>query len=68
VKIYQGFPRRLHYIVPPWVEPGAVFHIRIALDREKQQRALIDSAVGKSILDSAKFYEAKQHATSRFSS
>jgi putative transposase len=60
VKIYQGFPRRLHYIVPPWVEPGAVFHIRIALDREKQQRALIDSAVGKSILDSAKFYEAKQ--------
>jgi hypothetical protein len=37
MKIYRGFPQRLHHKVPHWVEPGAVFHIRIALDREKEQ-------------------------------
>jgi putative transposase len=46
--------------VPYWVEPGALFHIRIALDREKQQRTLIDPALGQAVLDSAKFYEARQ--------
>ena len=57
--IYRGFPERLHHRVPHWVEPGAVFHIRIRLEREKEQRALTDPALAKAILDSAKFYEAR---------
>jgi hypothetical protein len=58
--IYHGFPRRLHHTVPPWVEPGALFHIRIALDREVEQRALTDPTLGQAVLDSARFYETKQ--------
>jgi putative transposase len=57
--IYRGFPQRLHHRVPHWVEPGALFHIRIRLEREKEQKALTDPALGQTILDSAKFYEAK---------
>ena len=60
MKIYQGFPERLHHTVPHWVEPGALFHVRIALDREKEQRALTDRSLAQGILDSAKFYEARQ--------
>jgi len=59
MKIYRRFPRRLHHRVPHWVEPGALFHIRIGLDREKEQKALTEPALARSILDSAKFYEAK---------
>jgi len=69
MKIYRGFPQRLHHTVPHWVEAGALFHIRIALDREKEQRPLTDPALaqvhhGESVLwrtifDSAKFYEAR---------
>ena len=57
--IYHGFPRRLHHTVPPWVEPGALFHIRIALDREVEQRALTDPTLVQAVLDSARFYETK---------
>jgi putative transposase len=60
MKIFRGFPQRLHHTVPHWVEPGALFHIRIALDREKEQGALTDPALAQAILDSAKFYEAKK--------
>ena len=56
----RRFPRRLHHAVPHWVQPGALFHIRIRLDREKEQKPLIDPALARRILDSAKFYEAKQ--------
>jgi REP-associated tyrosine transposase len=59
MKIYRGFPERLHHGVPHWVEPGALFHIGIRLDREKQQKALIDPPLGQAILDSARLYEAK---------
>ena len=59
MKIFRGFPRRLRHRVPHWVEPGALFHIRIALDREKEQKALIDPPLAQGILDSAKFYEAR---------
>ena len=45
--------------MPHWVESGAPFHIRIALDREKEQKALIDPALAQAIFDSAKFYEAR---------
>jgi REP element-mobilizing transposase RayT len=60
VKIYRGFPERLHHRVPYWVEPGALFHVRIALEREKEQRALTNPPLAQEILDSAKFYEASQ--------
>ena len=59
MKIYQSFPERLHHRVPYWVEPGSLFHVRIALDRKKEQRVLMDPLLGPGILDSAKFYEAK---------
>jgi putative transposase len=59
MKIYRGFPQRLHHRAPPWIQPGALFHIRIAVDREKEQRALTELALGRAVLDSAKFYEAK---------
>jgi len=36
-----------------------LFHIRIRLEREKEQRTLTHPALGQAILDSAKFYEAK---------
>src|SRR2546428_10607595 len=35
--LYRGFPSKLHHEVPQWVETGALFHIRIAVDREKEQ-------------------------------
>ena len=58
MKIYRGFAERLHHKVPHWVEPGALFHIRIRLEHEKEQKALTDPAVAQAILDSAKFYQA----------
>jgi putative transposase len=60
VKPHSGFPRRLHHAVPHWVEPGALFHIRIALDREKEQRVLVDPSLGHALLDSARFYQQRQ--------
>ena len=57
--IYRGFPERLHHKVPHWVEPGALFHIRVAMDRPKAQKPLTDPLLAQAILDSAKFYEAK---------
>ncbi len=70
MKIYRGFPQRLHHRMPRWVEPGALFDIRIALDGEKEQKALTDPALaqvrhGESVLrrtifDSAKFYEVRK--------
>ena len=59
MKIYRGFAARLHHGVPYWVEPGALFHVRIALDREKEQEALTKPPLAQEILDSAKFYEAR---------
>jgi REP-associated tyrosine transposase len=56
MKIYRGFRERLHHSVPHWVEPGTLFHIRIRLDREKQQRPLVDPSLAQALLNSAKFY------------
>jgi putative transposase len=57
---FRGFPRRLHHEIPNWVEPGALFHVRIALDRPVQQRSLTDPQLAPAILESARFYEARQ--------
>ena len=52
MKIYRGFPARLYHRVPHRVEPGALFHIRIALNRQKEQKALlIDPPLAQGILD-----------------
>ena len=60
MKNYLGFPKRLHHEVPHWVEEGALFHIRIALDRPVQQRWLTDQQLAPLILESARFYESNQ--------
>ena len=57
--IYRGIPERLHHSVPHWVEIGALFHIRIGLDRDKPQTPLTDPLLAQAILDSANFYQAK---------
>ena len=58
--LYRGFPSKLHHEVPSWVEDGALFHIRIALDRTSQQNALTEPTLAQSILDSVKFYHEKE--------
>jgi putative transposase len=58
--LYRGFPSKLHHTVPDWVEPGAIFHIRLALDRTKQQATLITSTIGESLMESARFYDRNQ--------
>jgi REP element-mobilizing transposase RayT len=58
--LYRGFPSKLHHEIPSWVETGALFHIRIALDRNREQRPLTTSSLAESLLDSVRFYEAEQ--------
>jgi hypothetical protein len=57
--LYRGFPSKLHHEVPHWVEIGALFHIRIAIDREEDQRPLTTTPLAQALLDSARFYETK---------
>jgi putative transposase len=59
MKIHRGFRERLHHSVPHWVEPGALFHIRIRINRDKEQKPLTYPKLANAILDSARFYEAK---------
>jgi putative transposase len=58
--LHRGFPSKLHHEVPHWVEPGALFHIRIALDRSKEQRALTEPDLARRLISSAGFYEEQQ--------
>ena len=57
MKVYRGFPRRLHHEVPGWVESGAIFHIRIATDHETQRAPLTKPALAESIMHSVRLYE-----------
>jgi REP element-mobilizing transposase RayT len=41
------------------VESGALFHIRIAVDRGRQITKLTEESIAKPLLDSATFYERK---------
>jgi hypothetical protein len=59
--LYRGFPSKLDHGVPHWVETGALFHIRVAIDREKQQSPLIAAPFAQWLLDSARYSETKQH-------
>ena len=56
---YRGFPSKLQHDVPHWVEPNSVFHIRIRLDRDKQQTPLTDALLATTLLKSAEFYDSK---------
>ena len=56
---HRGFPSKLHHNVPHWVEPNSVFHIRIRLDRDKQQTPLTDALLATTLLESAEFYDSK---------
>jgi REP element-mobilizing transposase RayT len=58
--LYRGFPSKLYHEVPSWVEDGALFHIRIGLDRTAEQKALTEPILAQAILDSAKLYHEKQ--------
>src|SRR3954453_23917973 len=64
--IYHGFPKRLHHVVPHWIKPGALFHICVALDREKKQRLFTEPVLALRLLDSAKFYEDQQREPATF--
>jgi REP element-mobilizing transposase RayT len=55
--VYRGFPGRLSHEIPDWVETGAWFHIRIALERSSKQPALTDESIGPLLLTSASHYE-----------
>jgi putative transposase len=50
----------LHHEVPHWAETGALFHIRIAIDRQKKHELLTAGSRPQALLDSARFYETKQ--------
>ena len=50
----------MYHDVPHWVEPEALFPVRIALDRKKEQPPLTDPLLAKAILESATFYEKEE--------
>ncbi len=58
--LYRGFPSKLHHDVPEWVATGALFHVRIAVNREAEQIPLTAAPLAQALLDSARFYETRQ--------
>ena len=58
--VARWFPSKLYHDVPAWVEPGALFHIRIALDRTREQQPLTTPRLAKSLMESAEFYDRHQ--------
>jgi putative transposase len=57
--IYKGFGRKLHHAIPSWVEPGAVFHIRIRC-APTNDMSLIQDEIGRALLDSVRLYTDQQ--------
>jgi REP element-mobilizing transposase RayT len=58
--MYRGFPSKLHHTVPHWVQDRAMFHIRIALNRTKEQQPLIAPTLAESLMEPARFYDRRQ--------
>src|SRR4051795_5964605 len=56
----REFPSKLDHAVPAWVEEGALFHIRIRLDRTKEQQSLVTPSLAKALIESAKFYHRRR--------
>ena len=57
---YGGFPSKLHHDVPSWVDPGALFHIRLAVDRKRKETPLTSANVARPLLNSARDYQKKE--------
>jgi len=55
----QNFGRKLHHEVPSWVEPGAIFHIRIRCGIDNPT-SLTDPTLSAALLESVRFYESRQ--------
>jgi putative transposase len=55
--VHREFPHRLYHEVPSWVEDRALFHIRIALERELKQNPLTHPPLAQTILNSATLYQ-----------
>ena len=58
MKVYRGFPQRLHHKVPDWVEDGALFQSELLWIEILRQRPLIDPPLGTALLEGARLYEA----------
>jgi REP element-mobilizing transposase RayT len=56
-RVARWFPSKLCHRVPDWVEAGAIFHIRIALDRKQRQPSLITPPAAEALLQAAAFYD-----------
>ena len=56
---YFGFGGKLHHEIPLWVEPDAVFHIRIRCVPDNPV-ALTVPKLALAILDSVQFYHMRQ--------
>ena len=52
------FGCRLFHDVPPWVETGNLFHLRIRVDHQ-QAAPLTEPSLAQTLLDPATFYHAK---------
>jgi len=57
---HTKYPCRLHHEVPPWVEAGALYHIRIRASTE-QSTSLIDSRVAPHLLHAVRCYHETGH-------
>jgi REP element-mobilizing transposase RayT len=55
---HHGFGAKLHHEIPPWVESGARFHIRIRCHQDSPT-PLTSPEVAQGIMKSAIFYETK---------
>ena len=55
----QIFGGKLHHEIPAWVEPGAVFHVRLRCASETPV-LLTDPVLAAALLDSVKIYEERQ--------
>jgi REP element-mobilizing transposase RayT len=56
---YFGFGGKLHHEIPHWVEPEALFHIRIRCAADTPA-PLTEPALAAALLDSVRFYEARE--------
>jgi putative transposase len=58
---FKTFPQRLHHAVPPWVQSGSYFHIRLRVARD-YPGSLIEPETAHALLNSVQHY----HRTMRW--
>jgi REP element-mobilizing transposase RayT len=56
----SAYPGRLNHGIPPWVEPGASFHVRIRAKGDLAPR-LTDPDLGRRLLESVVFYHRRRN-------